>query len=139
MRRNGWIVTGGVLGVLRGSFGAFSGVLQLPAVEQVESIVPGYSAIFVFELLLSFVILLIAVFAIVKANDPSSARLISASGFVIVGAGLVDAVWSVALFSGITGAASSAFGSAFALGVIGALLIIGARRLRAAGAAASSD
>lgn len=138
MRRNGWILTGGIIGVLRGSLGTLSGIATLGSAEQLDSIVPGYSAILVYELLMSILILAISIFAIVTGGDPSRSGQIRIGGFAIIAAGGIDGIWGLILLQGVDGIAGSVLGTVLALAIIGTLLVIGAGRLGRA-AASSAD
>lgn len=135
MRRNGWIVTGGIIGVLRGASGALVGFI---AVESIADF-PGYALLLIFELLLSLMILAISIFALVKANDPSRSGQIRFGGGAIAAGGGVDAVLTLLLLGNVAGVAASALGTLVALGIIGALLVIGAGKLGAAAAASGDD
>jgi hypothetical protein len=130
VKRNGIILAGGILGVLRGAFGAVFGLLGLATVAQIEQVLPGYTSIFVFELLLSLVVLAVGIYAIVKSNDPTTAGTVRVLGIAIIVGGVVDAVWGSALLQGTSSGTSSAFGSLVALAVIGVLLVLGAQHWR---------
>ncbi len=130
MKRNGIILAGGILGALRGAFGAVFGLLGFATVAQIEQVLPGYTSIFVFELLLSLVVLAVGIYAIVKSNDPTTAGTVRVLGIAIIVGGVVDAVWGSALLKGTSGGTSSVFGALAALVIIGVILIIGAQRWR---------
>lgn len=129
MPRDGLILAGGILGVLRGAFGSFIGLANTGTVTDLNQLLPGYSQIFFFELALSVVILIVAIYALVKANDPHSGGTIRGWGIVIIVAGVVDMWWSLALLGGTSTAVGAAFGSVIALGLIGGLLAGGGSRL----------
>lgn len=129
MSRNGVIVAGGILGVLRGTFGGFIGLGGVATVNEIDRIIPGYSGIFWFELLLSIGILIVAIYALVKAKDPSAAGDIKGWGIAIIIAGVVDLVWALALVGGAPESVGAALGSLAALALIGGLLAAGATSL----------
>jgi hypothetical protein len=121
------VLVGGIIGVLRGAFGTISGLLGLAAIGQVEQVLPGYTQIFVFEMMLSLVVLGAGIYAIVKSKDPTTAGTVHLLGVAIVVGGVIDAVWGYALLQGTPIGTSSVFGSLGALVFIGCLLIFGAR------------
>jgi hypothetical protein len=129
MRRDGLIVAGGILGVLRGAFGLFAGLSNTATLSQISQIIPGYTQIFYYELAVSLVILIVAIYALVKANDRHSAGTIRGLGIAIIVAGVVDAFWSIALLGGSPTVFGAAFGSVAALSLIGGLLAAGGTRL----------
>lgn len=131
MGRNGLVVAAGVIAIVRGVLGIVIGLVNFSTVNQINDFVPGYTQIFFFELVLSVAILIIGIYAIVKANDPGAAATIRTLGIVIVAAGVVDAVWTLALAGWTPGAIGGALGSLAALALIGGLFIAGARRLGA--------
>ena len=135
MRRNGVLVTGGIIGILRGISGAVLGVLAVSSIAALPTAAP----LVIFELLLAFMILAISIFALVTGNDPSRSGQIRLGGLVIAGGGGVDAVLILLLFRGVDSVAASALGALFAPAIIGALLVIGAGRLGAAGISAEDD
>lgn len=139
MRRNGWILAGGIIGVLRGSLGTLSGLITLGSAAQLESLVPGYSALLVYELLMSLLILAISIFAIVTGGDPSRSGQIRIGGFAIIAAGSIDGVWGLILLRDVDNIAASVLGTMLALVIIGTLLVIGAGRLGRAAAASGDD
>ncbi|MEO8528579.1 MAG: hypothetical protein ABI435_05835 [Pseudolysinimonas sp.] len=129
MKRNGLIIAGGVIAILRGIFGTLVGLGNLPSVNQLNLLVPGYTPVFYYELLLSIAVLIIGIYSLVKAIDPGSAGTIRILGIVIIAAGVVDGVWALALLGGSATAIPSALGSVAALALIGGLLLAGATRL----------
>ena len=130
-RRNGLVLAGGIIGVIRGLFGTIVGLTTVPALELVEPMIPGISALIGFEIVLSIAILAIGIFAIVSANKPSRARGILICGIAIIAAGVIDLIWGIALMGGAPETIGSSLGSVVALSLIGALLGSGARRLGA--------
>jgi hypothetical protein len=130
VKRNGFVLAGGIIGVLRGAFGTVLGLLGLAALGQIEQVLPGYTPIFVFELVLSLVVLGAGIYAIVKSKDPTTAGIIRLLGVAIVVGGVIDAVWGFAFLQGTPNATSSVFGALWGLIVVGGLLILGAQQWR---------
>lgn len=130
MKRNGVLIGAGVLGIIRGSIGTLGGLGSIGLIGEIEPLYPGYGVIVAFEFALAVTLVIVSIYAIAKANDPSSAPTIRGWGIAIIGAGIADTVWGFALFGSTAETASAAFGSLAALGVIGALFIIGARLLQ---------
>lgn len=139
MRRNGWILAGGIIGVLRGVLGTLSGIATLNAGAQLDGLVPGYSAILVYELLMSVFVLAVSIFALVTGGDPSRSGQIRLGGFAIIIAGGIDAIWALILLRDVAGVGGTAVGTLLALGLIGTLLVIGAGRLGRASAPLADD
>lgn len=135
MRSNGVLVTGGIIGILRGISGAVLGLAALSSIAARPTAAP----LVIFELLLAFGILAISIFALVTGNDPSRSGQIRLGGLAIVGGGSVDGVLILLLFRDVDGAAASALGAMLAPAIIGALLVIGAGRLGAAAISADDD
>lgn len=129
MKRDGLIIAGGVIAILRGLLGVFVWLANLGFMSAAENLIPGISLLLNFELVLALAILAIGIFAIVRSNAPASAGVIRNAGIVIIVAGVVDAVWAIALSGADSTSLPSAFGSILALALIGALLIAGAGRL----------
>jgi len=127
--RNALLIVGGILGILRGILGAFSGIGSLSTVSMIESIIPGYTPVFVYEFVLSFVVLGAAIFVLVKSNDPGSAGAIRGWGIAIIIAGVIDLVWTLALVGGAPEGIAAGLGSLGALALIGGLFVGGASRL----------
>lgn len=138
MKRNGLLVAAGIIGIVRGALGLFGGIGSLALLERYDRLIPGAGAIMVFEVTMSLVILIVSIWALVKANDPVSASAIKAWGGLIIAAGVIDLFWSIALMG--SQAMATAVGSVVALALIGGLLIAGATSLerRAAVTLASS-
>jgi len=130
MKRDGLILAGGILAILRGAFGTISAVLLIPSLGAVEQAVPGLALLVVFELLVSIGVLIIGVFAVMKSNSTRHAMTISYLGLAISGAGIVDLLWVLAVAG--PSAVGSAIGSLFALLLIGGLLRWGGLRLQRA-------
>lgn len=130
MKRDGLILAGGILAILRGVFGTFSALALVPSLGAIEQAVPGLALLVMFELLVSIAVLAIGIFAVVKANETSQGKNISNLGLAIIGAGIVDLLWGLAVLgpSGIAGG----IGSLFALLLIGGLLRYGGIRLQRA-------
>lgn len=128
MKRNGLILAGGILGVLRGGFGTIVGLLGLGVVGELEATIPGYTGVFVFDVVLSAIMLGIGIFAIVKSGDPMTEGVFRWSGLAIVLGGIVSGVWSFDLLKGTPEGVGSVFGSIWVLGGTGLLLLFGAAR-----------
>ena len=129
MTRNGLLIAAGIIGIIRGLLGTFIGLSNLSVLDAYNELVPGIGAPLVFELVLSVAILLASIWVIVKANDHRSASMIKAWGVLVIVAGVIDMVWTIALLGTAPGALGSSFGSVVALTLIGVLLIAGANGL----------
>jgi len=129
VKRNGLILAGGIIAILRGVFGTLTGLGGFALVGEVEQIAPGYSLIYTYEVLVSVVVLAIGVYAVVKANDPASAGIIRILGYVVIAAGIIDFIWATVLFGVSAAVIASGLGAIAALVLIGSLLIAGAGRL----------
>lgn len=127
MKRNGLVLAGGIIGILRGAFGIFTGVTLFPSLGEFDAVIPGIQALILFEFALAAVILIVSIWAIVKANDPTSGSAIRGWGIAIALAGVVDLIWGMTLM-GPQGAASGV-GSLIALALIGILLAAGGNAL----------
>ena len=138
MTRNGLLLAAGIIGIIRGLLGTFGGFGNLRVLDAYNDLVPGIGAPLVFELVLSVAILIASVWVIVKANDRRSASMIKAWGVLVIVAGVVDMVWTLALLGSTPAALGSSFGSVVALTLIGVLLIAGANSLSKQAETASS-
>lgn len=129
MKRNGLILAGGIIAILRGLFGTLTGLGGFSIVAEVEQVAPGYGLIYTFEVLVSLAVLAIGIFAVVKANDPQSAPLIRILGYAIIAAGFIDFIWATILFGASAAVIASGLGAIAALVLIGSLLVVGSGRL----------
>lgn len=130
MKRNGLILAGGIIAIVRGALGSLTALGGLTSIDLIEEVAPGYGVIFAFETFLSVGILVLGIYAVAKANDPGAARTIRGGGIAIIVAGLVDFVWAAALFGGSAEVIAGGLGSVVALLLIGGLLAAGAARLQ---------
>ncbi len=129
MKRNGLILAGGIIAILRGVFGTLTGLGGFSLVAEVEQIAPGYGLIYTYEVFVSVAVLAIGVFAVVKANDPQSAGIIRVLGYAVIAAGIIDFIWATILFGASAAVIASGLGAIAALVLIGSLLVAGAGRL----------
>ena len=129
MKRSGLVVAGGVLGVLRGIIGLVVTSASIGSLPALEPYAPGIGAIVTYELLLAAVILVVAIWALVRSNRPESGAAITAWGIVIIIAGVVDLIWGIVVLG--SNAYASGVGSVVALALIGGLFLAGGRALRA--------
>ena len=129
MKRSGLVLAGGIIGIIRGALGTFVGIANLAILGTIEAVIPGAGAVLVFEFLLSIAILIVSIWAIVKANDAGAASAIKGWGIVFIAAGVVDLVWTVGLMGSAPEVIGSAIGSLTALTLIGGLLVAGASGL----------
>ncbi len=130
MKRNGLILAGGIIAIIRGSLGTLAGFAGLSTIGEIERFAPGYGLIFAFEMGVSIAVLIAGIYAVTKANDPQSAGTIRGWGIAIIVAGIIDFLWGIAVFGGTAEVIASGLGSIFALMLIGSLLMAGARRLQ---------
>ena len=130
MKRNGLILAGGILGVLRGGFGTIVGLFGLGVVGDLEATIPRYTGVFVFDLVLSAIVLVIGIFAIIKSGDPATEGMFRWIGLAIVLGGMVSGLWSFDLLKGTPEGVASVLGSIWVLGLTGLLLLFGAARWR---------
>lgn len=130
MKRNGLILAGGIIAIIRGALGSLTALGGFASIELIEEVAPGYAVIFVFESFLSVGILILGIYAVAKANDPGAARTIRGGAFAVIAAGIVDFVWAAALFGGSAEVIAGGLGSVVALLLIGGLLAAGASRLQ---------
>ncbi|WP_166865690.1 hypothetical protein [Salinibacterium sp. ZJ70] len=119
MKRSGLLVAGGILAILRGAFGTFSGVGMTGDYAALDAVVPGISAVLAFELIASIALVVLGIWALSLTPDPSKAGQITGWGWVIIAAGVVDMVWATAILGG--AASPAAIGSLLAFGLIGGL------------------
>jgi hypothetical protein len=129
VKRNGLILAGGIIAILRGVFGTLTGLGGFSLVAEVEQIAPGYGLIYTYEVFVSVAVLAIGVFAVVKANDPQSAGIIRVLGYAVIAAGIIDFIWATVLFGVSAAVIASGLGAIAALVLIGSLLVVGSGRL----------
>lgn len=129
MSRNPLILAGGSLGAIRGGAGILFALVNLPSAGTVDSIAPGASTLIVLEILFSVGILAMSIWALVKANDPKAAILITVWAVVMVALAVIDAIAAQALFTNTPLADSTSFASVSVPLLIGLLLFTGARQL----------
>lgn len=129
MKRNGLLIAGGVVGIIRGCLGIFGGLASLSMLDVYDEFVPGLGTLVIVEFLLAIVILIVAIWVLSKSNDPASAPTIEGWGVAIIAAGVVDLIWGMSLLGSGPDTLAAAMGSLVALGLIGGLLIAGARGL----------
>lgn len=129
MKRNGIVLVGGILGVLRGVFGTFIDLVGLSVVRLAEERTPGWTGLYAFEFAVSLAVLGIGIYAIVKSGDSTAGGVILVLGIAIVAAGVIVTAWGFAVLQG-TSDAIAALGAFWSLGVVGGLLIFGAVQWR---------
>ncbi len=129
MKRNGLLLAGGIIGILKGTVGIIAGFINIRYVGQIAEIFPGYDGAYYFELFLSIAILAAGIWVVVKSNDPASAPAIRVAGIAFIVAGVIDFFWSIAILRVGSMVISSALGAITAYAVIAMLLIVGSRRL----------
>lgn len=127
MKRNGLVLAGGIIATIRGVLGAVLGVGTLSTLSVGESLFPGYSAVIVFEFLVSLALIAVGIFAIVKSADRTAGPIIRVVGIVVLAIAVIDLIWAIAVLG--ANAYSSGIGSLLVLGLIGALLTVGGARL----------
>lgn len=127
MKRNGLVLAGGIIATIRGVLGAVLGAGTLTTLSVGESLFPGYSAVIVFEILVSLALIAVGIFAIVKSADRTAGPIIRAVGLAVIAVAVIDLVWAIVVLG--SAAYSSGAGSLVVLGAIGALLTAGGTRL----------
>jgi hypothetical protein len=127
MKRNGLVLAGGIIATIRGVLGALLGVGTLGTLSAGESLFPGYSAVIVFEFLVSLALIAVGIFAIVKSADRTAGPIIRVVGIVVIAIAVIDAIWAIVVLG--PAAYASSAGSVVVLGLIGALLAAGGARL----------
>jgi len=127
MKRDGLVLAGGIIAAIRGVVGTQFGFSTLGTLGVGESLFPGYTAVIVFEFLISLALIAIGILAIVKSNDPAFGAVIRGIGIGIIAVAVIDIIWAIVVLG--SAAASSGVGSLVVLGLIGSLLLAGGTRL----------
>jgi hypothetical protein len=132
MNRDALVLAGGIIATIRGVVGVLLGITTFGTLEIGESLFPGYTAVIVFEFLISLALIAIGILAIVKSADPAFGGMIRAIGIGIMAVAVIDVVWAIVVLGG--AAVASGVGSLVVLGLIGSLLLAGGTRLAHAAA-----
>lgn len=127
MKRDGLVLAGGIIATIRGVVGTLLGFSTLGTLGVGESLFPGYTAVIVFEFLISLALIAVGILAILKSADPAFGGVIRAIGIGIIALAVIDIVWAIVVLGG--NAVASGFGSLVVLGLIGGLLLAGGTRL----------
>lgn len=136
MKRNGFVLAGGIVGTIRGALGILLGFGSVTLLAELDAVIPGAGALIGFEFVLSIAVLAASIWAIVKSSDPAAAPAIKTVGVLVIVAGFVDLLWAVGILGLEPQVLSSAFGSVTALSIIGLLFVSGANLFRVRAAAA---